>query len=782
MENQVNPRVIRYMNWLAGQESGNGTKMYGDWYDPKTGKIVTYDTGMPTSAGLFHWNNDKKPLGKDGIPAQFKRDAIAFGFDPNDFSLAAQKKVGYAKINDDFNKLGDFVQVDAKWNGAHIVNGRYVHNSQQRYNDLIKGTQGNVGNIVDDVFTTQTANAQDAAVQTNIQPTFEDRSVIDKVGGFAADIFARPIESAFKTPKDALLGLAYGIGQSAGQRIQGNKNVDIAGNIINATESAKQQPTITEMATGNPVVGRDLTTVKGVGQTAGDLIEAGLNAYGGAGTAGTKALKGALTRGLIVKGAKVGTGYGLGMGTAENLQKGADWSDKSTYGTLAKYTGGFGVFGGALGGLSKGGQVLGEKLMNRYGNEIGAVGNKLRRDIGINPLLETPEAKTALDKLKTAELSKTRQNVTELIQDAMSQGKNMTKATNILSNMDDDSFKIMQKIFAENPISKGNFTSNMKVNIAKQANIANELKNSVGKEMTSIADKLNMSGAKLPTSVLINKFDSLLKNGIPGVPADKLNVIREKAVGILNNPAYSKNGVINFSKLHDLGISGNSKFGADDVESLTRNLLGKSFKESINDPKIVKIFAPEQQQAINAYKDALSTFGRTADAEWLINNIGKATVKKNNLLGSAAGFLAAGATGSPTSVLGVLSYAGGKGLTGKLTEAASKTGLSKTVKSKLPATVMDDVVGGLKKKSSTALTNLDTMTAADKFKKAAGNRVQKTVKPVLKEIDNEIASLTNTGKQKVIQIGKNTASTAKKKLSDEIKSVSKKVKLPTIEF
>ena len=768
--NEKDPIVVNYIKTLSQLESSGGKKLLGD------------DFGQgPTSAGLFHWNNKKKPLTGDMIPSNFKEDAQRFGFNPNDFSLKNQVNVAYARINDEKNVKGlSIEEIDAKWNGAKIVNGKYVHINPQRKKDLVKTAQqfkqtGGSFNNVQDYFGTQTASAAETApVDNPVQPV-DNRNIVEKVGGGAANLFIKPIESGFKTPKNALLGIAGGLGQSLGQKLQGVSDVDVTGNILKSTQQASQQPTITELATGNQVQGRDLTTLKGVGQTAGDLGEAGLNAFGFAASAPKIALKEMLTRGAVKQGLKAGAGYGAGMGVAGELQEGSDWGKASTYGNLAKETAIGTAFGGGLGLLSKGLQKTGEKIMSARGNELGAVGNALRREIGVNPLLDTPESKIALDKLKVDELTKTKDKLFPLIQDTAPQGDKMRQVTNKLTDIGDDSVQLLQKVFAENPLNKQSFTKSGKINLTSQLNHINDIKRGAGQEMTKIANSLSNSGVKLTTTDILKNFNNLTRNGIPSVPSDKLQKVTDTITQIINNPAYSKNGVINFNKLHDIGITGNSKYDSDALESVARQYLGKAVKEAINTGSLAKNLLPEQKQALTAYSKALNTFGKVADTEWLAQNMSKANVSRGRFpwLGDAAGFMSAGATASPASPLGVLAYAGGKGLTGKLTQAASKSKLASTVKSKLPVNSMTDIVGGLQKESSKAISGLDLLTKATKVKNAASKRVQKAVKTIDKAEKKALP---------VIQIGKTTASKTKKKVSDGIKAASKKVKLPTIDF
>lgn len=670
------------------------------------------------------------------------------------------------------------------------------HEGYQGYQDLIKKPtiKGTVGPQTASAAETDLIGAQNSQVQPQ-QP----KSLAGSVGGFLSDAFIKPAEQNVQNALAFSGGLGAKLGQVARNALTGQGSVpqqSLQQNIEAQRQPLGEMPTLTETFTGNRIEPRNVASTTGAKQALGDVLSGALT-YGTGGTfktgsslakpaagllsekllstasqVGKKGID-AINRGAVTKGLGIGAAQGLGLGTAEALQGNKDFTSPSTYGDIAvSGAEGAGLYGG-MAGVSKGIQKLSEAVMRRGGNELGAAGNALKRQIGINPLLDTPESKTALDKLKTDELTKTKEKLFPLIQDTAAQGGKMQQVTNKLADVKDDSVALLQKVFAEKPLSKQSFTPGGKINLTEQLNHIGELKRGAGQEMTKIADSLSNSGVKLTTTDILKNLNNITKDGIPGVPLDKQQKVKDTIIQIINNPAYSKNGSINFSKLHDIGVTGNSKYDSDALESVARKYLGKAVKESIKSGSLAKNLLPEQRQALTAYSKALDTFGKVADTEWLAQNMSKANVKGNNLFSSAVGFLSAGATGSPTSPVGVLAYAGGKGITGKLTQAAAKSKLASTVKSKLPADSMTDIVGGLKQEANKAVSGLDLLTNATKVKTAASNRVQKAVKAIDKAENKTMP---------VIQIGKETAGKAKKKVSDGIKAAAKKTKLPTIQI
>lgn len=82
------------------------------------------DNGM--SLGAYQWYNDGVILKPGEIPTTFKRNAQSLGLDPNDFSRLNQNMTAYGMVKTQMDEGLRPDEIVAKWNGANLVNGKYV--------------------------------------------------------------------------------------------------------------------------------------------------------------------------------------------------------------------------------------------------------------------------------------------------------------------------------------------------------------------------------------------------------------------------------------------------------------------------------------------------------------------------------------------------------------------------------------------------------------------------------------------------------------------------------
>ncbi len=119
---QLDPKVLKVVRTIRTLEGGN--------YEDRTG-----DSG--SSAGAYQWNNNKKPLAPNELPARWKEHAQEVLGDSNaPMTRENQNKVAYG-IVDKYKKQGlQPEEIDALWNGAKkdTATGRYTHISQDRAN------------------------------------------------------------------------------------------------------------------------------------------------------------------------------------------------------------------------------------------------------------------------------------------------------------------------------------------------------------------------------------------------------------------------------------------------------------------------------------------------------------------------------------------------------------------------------------------------------------------------------------------------------------------------
>ena len=697
---------------ISKHESNDDYNKYGDHINDY-GQLTSDGTGYAASRGVGQWANfyprksqsEKlrlKPLAKNEIPSTFKEHASTLGLDPNDFSEENQDKVLLGMMAKRYNENGGNIRnAISQWNpgaGEEYVNkvlGQQIDkettpSDSNSYDDDIDSWASN--NITtNDQHSNKTDDTSDIDNYANTKTETAPKAWYDEATDFGKNVlgsFIQPVESLGHTllgtsgaAGEYLAHLAKNDPESFKQALQNQlQNVD------------RTQLNLTGKITGKDATGRDITTGQGVKQTSGDVLMALLNAGLGLGNIGGNIGKDVISRGAILPMLKTGAKYGAGTGLAQQLQDGGDVLSTDTANKILGSALTNAALLGVPAGFSKGSQILSEKIAGKLGNEAASIGNKIKREIGINPLLNTPESQKALEEYRIKDLDKTRESLTELIKNN-STARKLIDTTNRLKDVPDESIHLIQKIFAENPVK---FESDGKIQISDAHNYANKLLDKTAGVINDTVSSLHDSGIKINTDGLRAILDKNKTQGVPGLARDKADEAFEMAKKLLNNKSYSKNGVLDFKGLNALREAGNtvhdSNARASEVEAYKQ--VANAVRELFDHPTFKEHLTPEQTKVFNTYQSALKTFGNVSDAQRIITDISDSKLKGSKWLNRAGGAV---------SVLGAhnpLAFPIGSELMDKLQKVNNKSKIASTVYSKLPNSVLKDTVGNLEKEAS----------------------------------------------------------------------------------
>lgn len=132
---QLDPKVVKVVKVIKQLEGGD--------YENRTG-----DQG--SSAGAFQWNNNKKALAPNEVPARWREHAQEILGDGNaPMTKENQNKVMYGKVKKWKDEGRQPEEIDALWNGAKKnADGTYRHVSEDRANKFRQALTGGSQQLV----------------------------------------------------------------------------------------------------------------------------------------------------------------------------------------------------------------------------------------------------------------------------------------------------------------------------------------------------------------------------------------------------------------------------------------------------------------------------------------------------------------------------------------------------------------------------------------------------------------------------------------------------------